>query len=382
LFYLKIEDHLNVWPKALKAITVFFLFLIVAPLLSEEKIIEEPKFTNDEKNAKQIALQLIGEIKEDINDTTFMAKPMSLATDNNGNIFVYDAGHSSIFKFDKNYRFINTFGGQGQGPGEFNGSDSGSDKLYFSDFDHLLYAADSYNHKIIVFDALGNHIKDIRTPVKKDFPVSYIPLLDKDGNFYVHSRRGGGVDVYTKNFEFMRTLLEERHYNRYLLYKPVYNLSRRGREGARSLNTIPRPANTYYDVTLDNRIIIYLVNASTVFVINNGKIETQFDIWPKTLLEKYRKEIIEIKKRNLKNIRPQMVLNIFSDKDDRRFFYIYGSNGFDNVYKYDIKGHLIAVLKSSRQCQFMVKRNGLFYGFEKNRFRTNLLIYKEKEVSK
>jgi DNA-binding beta-propeller fold protein YncE len=82
-------------------------------------------------------------------------RPTDVAFDAAGDIFVADGyGNSRIVKYDKNGKFVKTWGQRGVRPGEFNLPHS-----IAIDSNGLVYVADRENYRIQVFDTDGKFIK-------------------------------------------------------------------------------------------------------------------------------------------------------------------------------------------------------------------------------
>jgi hypothetical protein len=78
--------------------------------------------------------------------------PSDVAWDAAGNIYVADGfGNARIAKFDKNGKFVKSWGSRGAAPGQFN-----TPRGIAIDTQGLVYVADSGNRRIQVFDADGN----------------------------------------------------------------------------------------------------------------------------------------------------------------------------------------------------------------------------------
>jgi hypothetical protein len=79
-------------------------------------------------------------------------RPTDVAWDSAGNIYVADGyGNSRIAKFDKNGRFIKSWGSRGTEPGQFN-----IPHTIAIDAQNNIYVGDRENKRIQVFDADGN----------------------------------------------------------------------------------------------------------------------------------------------------------------------------------------------------------------------------------
>jgi outer membrane protein assembly factor BamB len=93
-------------------------------------------------------------------------RPTDVAWDADGNIFVSDGyGNSRVAKFDKNGKFIKSWGSRGTAPGQFNTPHS-----IATDAQGNVYVADRGNHRIQVFDGEGKFLRQftIDVPVPPD----------------------------------------------------------------------------------------------------------------------------------------------------------------------------------------------------------------------
>lgn len=93
-----------------------------------------------------------------------------VAIDNQGNIFVVDAGNFRVQKFDQNGKYVLTIGREGQGPGEF----ERPALVKINERNGNIYVKDK-GIFIEIFDREGNHIRQIRLS----------SLLGVVSNFYI-----------------------------------------------------------------------------------------------------------------------------------------------------------------------------------------------------
>lgn len=363
-------------PKNHKTILIFiFLILSTQFLISNEeiKIFKEPKYTTEEKNYSE--LLKIDELMENINDNSFLVKPSSLVSDSNGNIYVYDSRQSKILKYSKCLKFLKAYGKKGKGPGDFGAFGVGMTRinLYLGD-DNLIYAGDRYNKRIHCFDLDFNLINDFKIDTKTSPYI--IPVTNGRGIFLIYSDSGGLVDIFDTKTGKIKTLLDRRE----LKYGLFYNVEKP--------NDIyyykPGPTNIHYDLVGNNKIIIFSSTSGFLYILENYKLTKKLKIWPKKALETYKKELREtIQGKGFMPYFPKL----FTDKDDKRFFYLYFGqpSGTDKtlIYKFDLEGNLIIVLYIKERFKYgytkpMYKKNGLFYTIGLNDdTEETIIIYKE-----
>lgn len=100
-------------------------------------------------------LRTIGDINT-LDENLAFNTPSDIVLDEAGNIYILDAGNCRIQKFDPEVNYIDTFGREGQGPGEFN-SPSSLD----IDAEGNLIVADRRSRKIQIFSTEGSLRKTI-----------------------------------------------------------------------------------------------------------------------------------------------------------------------------------------------------------------------------
>lgn len=114
-------------------------------------------FTTPAYAIRLVPVRIIFEISGQLN------KPSDVSVSKNGLIYVVDGVNNKIKVFDRNGRFVSSFGNKGSGRGEFSqplGIDiDDSDKVYI---------ADSGNQRVQIFGTTGSFIAEIKLPPRND----------------------------------------------------------------------------------------------------------------------------------------------------------------------------------------------------------------------
>ena len=79
-----------------------------------------------------------------------------IEVDNQGNIYVGDMSNCRVQKFNKDGKYIQTIGRQGQGPGEF----ERPTKIRINEKSGNIYVQDSV-YNIVIFDRHGNYLREV-----------------------------------------------------------------------------------------------------------------------------------------------------------------------------------------------------------------------------
>lgn len=176
-------------------------------------------------------------------------EPKDLAVDADNNVYVTDFGLDTVRKFDPSGKLLMTLGKKGvhagddveKGEGEFNQPSglwiSSSGKIFVADtFNHRIqvfdakgkflkiwahsffgprdvvgdnngrvYVVDTGNHKVEIFDENGNFVKDFgghgTTDGKFDEPVGCV--VDSKGNVYVSDSNNNRIEKFDPNGKFL-----------------------------------------------------------------------------------------------------------------------------------------------------------------------------------
>ncbi|MBA3560185.1 MAG: 6-bladed beta-propeller [Gemmatimonadaceae bacterium] len=127
-----------------------------------------------EKVSAKLELE-IGRAPE--NDDFFLNRVVGIAVDASGRIFVLDNGENDVKVFDRRGRFLNSFGREGTGPGEF------TRPIALRLTNDSLVVTDGLQRRISIFALDGTHLKTER-----------LPSLENDRPMYMAvSLRGGAL---------------------------------------------------------------------------------------------------------------------------------------------------------------------------------------------
>jgi len=106
------------------------------------------------------------------NDDFFLNHVAGIAVDPSGRIFVLDNGENEVKVFDRRGRFLNSFGREGTGPGEF------TRPIALRLTNDSLVVTDGLQRRISIFALDGTHLKTERLPsLENDRPVYMVVSL-------------------------------------------------------------------------------------------------------------------------------------------------------------------------------------------------------------
>lgn len=324
----------------------------------EIQVIESPKANLFEKTYQP--LRVIGRISNDIDKKTIIGQASMVTADKHGYIYIYDRLQASIFVFDKNLQFIRQFGRRGKGPGEFGASQYSGDIRMNISGQGELYIHDQVNARVLVFNREGECLKEYAIPRGN----SFIPWANERGDMYMHSTLGGVIDVYDKNMKLIDIILDKKEFLSFLFYKPlpVYQ----------KILVRPDDLSLGYGLIDNKKLVVYIKNSSTVYLLEGSRLRDRFHVWPEKVLKNYKKDLYEILN-DPEEGHASIAGNFFLDRDDKNFFYIeFGRNEGvkgDPLYQFNLEGELVRVLyvKAAGKddyTRFRCKVNHIFYAIK------------------
>ena len=126
---------------------------------------------------------------------------------------------------------------------------------------------------------------------------------------------------------------------------------------------------------------MYIMNSSTVYLLENRELKKKFNVWPERILSVHKRELYKFLQEDDGNVSLLFAFNFFIDGDDNNFFYMQfiedKAKKIIPLYKFDLNGRLKKILYIKRPdghwvTIFHCKKNSIFYGTRYGR----LVLYK------
>jgi DNA-binding beta-propeller fold protein YncE len=131
-------------------------------------------------------------------------KPVGVAVDTHGDVYVVDTGNSRVQKFDSNGKFLLTWGSHGNGDGQFNIETLLEGRIAVDNAGNV-YVADVDNHRIQKFDSQGVFLTKWGTEGDGDGQFIEIAdlAIDLQNNVYVVDYKNNTVQKFDQDGIFL-----------------------------------------------------------------------------------------------------------------------------------------------------------------------------------
>lgn len=314
---------------------------------------------------KITCLKKIGEIKDGFceEEYNFFVKITSLCVDTDNNLYVADSGQHRIFKFDHQGEFINSFGSQGQGPGDF----LGILRMSFGN-DGRLYITDDGNWRLSTFSSRGEFTQQ--------FPIATflrdVPMANSKGEIYLLSRSGLKIiDFFDSEMVLKKSLLKMNNYLNFPYYQPSKKILKL---------MMLRPSINEVKKLLtkeDHLIVIFDNSQMLVHFDKNHQIVNQFRIEHPRFISDYK---VRLKKARSKGKWLRCFRSVFFDnKENLCLCYFNDTLGLMEIFRYRKGGTFIDALRiknikePSTRLLNACDIRGSFYSISSN--FTKIIIY-------
>ncbi len=367
-------------------VTLIGVLVVLFPIIGKgQEFFPLPKPTHLEAGVPRSNLMVVKRIPFDFKEDVFMAEPVMIAVNKSGHMYIFDKKLYKVFILNNKAEYVSQFLESGAGPGEaFPPRTHASPFLDISvGWNGKFYISDGDGDKIIEFTESGRYLRDIKTNRITHTRLPSPPKVDKNGFFYVYSINNGIIDQMDTNMKLVHTYLQRDLNNQYVYYKPTYqnkisHIS--GSKGGKPVIVDPaikkswldaKTENTFYDLTANGLLLVYLKSPSTVYLFNGKNLIRKFDILVDRVLVDYKKRVDTTIANARKNY-PQFVSSLdipmflsFIMDYDAPYFYLQTIGDKQVVlYQFDFTGKLVKILPCPKKLvvNLTVKRNGLFYG--------------------
>lgn len=290
-------------------------------------------------------------------------KITSLCIDADNNLYVADSGLHRIFKFNSEGKYINSFGSQGQGPGDF----LGILRMSFGN-DGRLYITDDGNCRLSIFSSRGEFIQQF--PIVKF--LRDVPLANSKGEIYLLSRSGLKIiDFFDSEMVLKQSLLEMNNYLNFPYYHPSKKI-------LKLMMLRPSINEVKKLLTKEDHLIITFDNSQMVVHFDkNHQIVNQFRIEHPRFISDYK---VRLKKARSKERWLRCFSSVFLDnKENLCICYFNATLGLLEIFRYKKEGNFIDVLRIKNNKKISIRlinacdKRGNFYSINSN--STKIMIY-------
>jgi tripartite motif-containing protein 71 len=141
-----------------------------------------------------------------IGDPNPLKNPLGVATDQQGDLYVVDAGNSRIQEFDSSGKFLRMWGSRGTGDGQFYFGSAIAGGGVVVDHQGNVYVGD-YSNRVQKFDSQGKFIRSWKTTGHGEAPsLVYAELylaVDAQNNVYVADFQNDRIEKFDADGKFL-----------------------------------------------------------------------------------------------------------------------------------------------------------------------------------
>ena len=266
--------------------------------------------------------------------------------DGNGYLYVVDSGTNKIHICRLNGGLIKTFGGAGQGHGEFLAQPNKAFLRISAGNDGNLYITDTGNKRLSVFSGDGVFLKDYII----SHPMLDRPQVNSKGDIYMLLDGGDTlIGRYDRDIRLTNRLLKKKAHYDFRYGKPDKYLITINDLWLKKLIT-----------STDNIILISNASLSVHIFTSSDELANKFIISNTIFLQDYKKRI----KAARSNHQYVLPFNAALDKYSNIIYLSYFNESLDNfeLYRYRTNGTLIDILRFSDKITyiFCVEKSRLF----------------------
>lgn len=204
----------------------------------------------------RIRLEFLEMLGGESDDNYLFHQPNGIASDQEGNIYVLDSRNFRVQVFDRDRKYLRSFGRQGQGPG-----DLGRPECIDLDGSGNVYIGDPGNGRIEVFDRSGKRLRSIRISA-----TNIIFRVMKNGDILLRNPHlDGGRGLKEGHVPLFRVLGGDGNVKREYGQGRFFTKLPYSTGGNRSLMTTDEDDNAYMAFLFQNRISKYSPEGNHIY---------------------------------------------------------------------------------------------------------------------
>ncbi len=349
---------------------LFVTIGIFADSISQYSAIKSP--VSNLTESKYTELEIIAEIEADLGNGQFLFNPYSITVDAEDNLYVFDDLQTKIFKFDKDLKYVTTFGKRGEGKGEIICDQGYCHVVLNVGGDGNLYVNVNQAKTILVFDKNGEFLRRFKYNEVIDKPQA-----DESGNIIFSTIEKNLLKISDEKENVRYSSSFEDFFNKFLFFLPA-------KEFLHVTSDI-RTTLIRMELMKNSKMMIYVNSSSHLLLFDGNRLKKTQKVWPRQALLNTKKIFQPKYEKDANCFRP-IFIDSFSDYEAGRFYLshgliTYGGKSVNALYEFDSDGDFKRVLYvetdngNPTTMKFACKANGKYYVIDKEKIK----IYKEKE---
>ena len=312
--------------------------------------------------------QKVAEIYEDISEEDiFFVKVSDICVTRENHVFVADSRLCKIFKFDNQFNYLNSFGQQGQGPGDL----LGDLKINVGN-DNKLYITDNNSYRLIVYSLDGQFLDQFSLPGKAYDKI----VANSKGEIYILSPSGFKIiDCYDSSFNYQDSMLDMNYQVCFFYEKPSIRIF--GRISSR-LTAMEIHKFLSKD---DNLFVVFNNSQAVVQLDQNNKVVNRFRVEHPRFVEDYKRRL-KVASKNGAWI--NCFGSVFLDNKGLICLCYYNESlKIPEVYRYRKDGKFVDtvrfknIFRQSNAMLFSCDSSGNYYGVDNN---SSIAVYRIMDV--
>lgn len=272
----------------------------------------------------------------------------SFCIDKENNIYIADSGLNKIHKFGPGGNYITSYGGEGQGPGEFMANARFAPLKISYGNDNKFYVYDLGNNRLSIFSSNFDFIKAYTMP--QTTRILDTPAVSSSGDIYLVGRIGNKlIHKFDNNLELISSFLDSKDHFQFPFHKPA------------SISPFVGEFDLRKAITKNDLLIAVSNYSLTAFCFNEkGELIKKFSINNELFIKDFSERISLLKRDEKKRQGIFLPFYLFIDSSER-ICLAYFNGKLDNyeIYVYSQYGMLMEVLRFPEKITIPIQADSL-----------------------